>query len=139
MRVEKDTGGVGESLNLGNQKTLNCRINSNCKCYFCSPAGGQRQNTAIPQPLSRCWEVLASSHEDQIAGACLEPGSSCGHLEIQLPPPVTRQRQDRIQGFPKAPSLAGYLNGFRLRVRGGLDHPGTRMWFLDSRCYELVI
>lgn len=137
MRVEKATGGVGDSLNLGNQKTLNCRINSNCKCYFCLLLVAKGRT--IPQPLSRCWEVLVSSHEDQISGACLEPGSSCGHLEIQLPPAVTRQRQDRIQGLPKAPSLAGYLNGFRLRVRGGLDHPGTRMWFLDSRCYELVI
>lgn len=140
---DREGGEGGKSLNLGNQKTFICGINFNCKCYFCSPAGGQRQSTAIPQPLSRCCEVpacQASSHGDQMTGACLEPGASCGHLEIQLPPPVTRSGQDTIQGLPKASSLAGYLNGFRLRAGGGgLDHPGTRMWFLHSRCYVLVI
>lgn len=98
---ERD-GGVGESLNWGNQKTLNCRINSNCKCYFCSPAGGQRQNTAIPQPLSRCWEVPASSHEDQIAGSSLAPAVGIWKSSFLLQSLDRGRIESRV--FPRHPA-----------------------------------
>lgn len=123
--------------NLEKRKMFVCRINSKSLLFSLSCWWEETEHRNALASLPRCGEHSGQARAGRplaptgLAGASLELGTSCVHLEIQLPASGTRQGVSQSLGFSQDGKY-GMILKWPQAPEGpqeGWTTQGSRMWF----------